>query len=83
MRNAPPPRPSGYVVVPALALAYLEHLRAAVRAHVLSGRPLVLHCDRLRVLDFRLLPALHAVSLQGFLRSPCLYLKWLTILDKR
>ena len=46
-----------------LALADLEHLCAALRAHALCRRPTILHGDLLGVLHLPLGAALHAISI--------------------
>jgi len=56
-----------------LSLAYSEYLGPAVRAYPLSCWSLVLHCNRLGVLDFHLLPALQAI---GFHLTPFLKTLW-------
>ena len=59
-----------------LALAYLEHLCATLRADALCGRAAVLHHGRLRALHLTLGLALHAIGFHSDLRfsgTPFLY----------
>jgi len=56
---------SDYVTL-VLALAYSKDFRATFRANALSCWPTILHGDLLRILDFFLGAAFHAVCLHSY-----------------